>query len=358
MFVKKENNRELALNFWNGKPSGNLFWAFDGNKIDAISQGCGFESVIDFFFRELGVLVWANVTAPSAVTNPAVEMIETRSNEGVQREYRHKAGVLRERLIEGQIVEHKVKTPDDLAILCEMWETLAVTPKLDHFQRMRDLYAAVTPIAARTVGSSAVQQMLQYETGVVDFWYLAEDCPALLEEAMSLYQGMMRRQYAVMKQVECDGFYQGENTSTTMISPEYYARWGVPQVGEFTSAAHAVNKRAMVHMCGLLKDLMPQFADAGIDIIHALTPPSTGNTPFEAAVEIMPTGFGMLGRFGSLEWIGKSQTQIEQNLQRILPHRIYQEHPFVLLVTSDGADYTAEDLFRVRDAVNAYEVLA
>lgn len=355
MFISKDNNRQLALDFWKGKPSGNLFWALDAGKIETVSDELGFNSVLDFYFQELGCMCWAWVSSPSTVTNPAVEIVESRGSEGVLREYRHKNGVLRERLIEGQIIEHKVKTPEDLAILCTMWETLAVTPKLDYFQRMRDLYATDMPIAASAAGASAVQQMLQYETGVVDFWYLCEDCPDLLAETMKLYQNMMRRQYAVMKQVECDGFYQSENTSTTMISPAYYQRWGAPQVAEFTTAAHAAGKRATIHMCGLLKDLMPQFAKIGIDIIHALTPPSTGNTPFEDAVKIMPPSFGMLGRFGSLEWIGKNQSQIEQNLQRILPHRIYQEHPFVLLVTADGTDYTAEDLFRVRNAIATYE---
>lgn len=358
MFVTRDNNRQLALDFWRGKPSRNLIWALDcGQTMQAVSRQQGFEKVIDFYFKELGVMVWGNIMSPSAVSNPSVEIVETRDSEYTQKQYRHKVGVLTERLIDGQVIEHKVKTADDLKILRTMWETLEVTPQLDHFQSISDICVAEMPIIASSAGSSAVQQMLQYETGVAEFWYLAMDCPDLLEEVMSLYQDMMRRQYAVMKQVECDGFYQGENTSTTMISPEYYARWGVPQVSEFTSAAHAVNKRAMVHMCGLLKDLMPQFVDAGIDITHALTPPSIGDTPFEDAVKIMPSGFGMLGRFGSLEWIGKSQKEIEHNLQRILPHRIYQEHPFILLVTADGAKFTAEDLFHLRDAIAMYEKL-
>lgn len=354
MFVPKGKNKEWALNFWSGQPSGKLLWAIDADNIDAVGESRGYNRVEDFFFRELGVLIWAWIFNPAVVSNPSVEIVEIRDGDRLRREYRHRAGVLCERLVERQIVECKVKTPDDLAILRAMWEGLTVAPR-NNAQWVRDRYGTEMPLVAGPVGASAVQQMLQYEAGVENFWFLAMDCPDLLEEAMALYQDMMRRQYAIMQQAECDGFAQSENTSTTMISPAFYERWSVPQLREYTAAAHARGKRAMVHMCGLLKGLMPYCASAGIDIIHALTSPPLGDLTFGEAFQSMPPAFGMLGRFGAPEWIGKAQAQIERNLERLLPHRLYRERAFVLLVTADGADYSADDLFRVRDAVQAYE---
>jgi hypothetical protein len=69
----------------------------------------------------------------------------------------------------------------------------------------------------------------------------------------------------------------------------------------------------------------------------------------------MPSDCSVLGRLGSLEWIGKNAGQIKGNLRRLLPHDVYQEHPFVLLVSSDGAPYTLDDLCNVMDAINDYE---
>lgn len=356
MFVTPEKNREIALNFWNRKPSGRLLWSLDvGSHIQEVSRQCGYEKPIDMHWKELGCLVWAHGISPCAVENPAVEVEESREGDIVNRVYRHQAGELTESLMNGQIVKHKVTTAEELDILLAMWETLKARPELDRFKHLHELTRHEMPTAVSAVGASATQQMLQYETGVEGFWSLAMECPDKLEAAMGLYQNMMGQQYAVMQQVESDGFYQSENTSTTMISPPYYQMWGAPQVRQFTDAAHGVGKSAMVHMCGLLFDLLPYFEEANIDLFHSISPPNIGNVPFEKGFETLPAGIGMLGRFGSLEWIGKSKAELLNNLKRLLPHRIYKEYPFVLLVTADGALFDADDLRRLRDAVAEYE---
>jgi hypothetical protein len=142
-----------------------------------------------------------------------------------------------------------------------------------------------------------------------------------------------------------------------MISPNYYKKYSLNHIRQFTSAAHEAGVRALVHMCGLLKDLMPLFGEAEIDGIHALSPPSIGNTPFEYAYKIMPEKFFALGRFGSLHWINRSVEEIIKELSVILPHYIYKDRAFILLVTADDADFSYDDLRRLRDAINMYECI-
>jgi len=48
-----------------------------------------------------------------------------------------------------------------------------------------------------------------------------------------------------------------ENTSTMMISPDIYSRFSVDHVKDFVDIMHENGKRAIVHMCGQIKDLLP-----------------------------------------------------------------------------------------------------
>lgn len=357
MFVTSENNYELACNFWQSKPSKRLLWGLDAGGIDAVARNRGYASVLEYNRKELGCLTWATLVDPAPMSNPEVEVISRADGEITHLEYRSSYGTLTEELLLGQIIKHKAQTPEELKILCKMWQNLEVAPDLDNFNHICELCTGDTPVMASSNQSSAVQHMLQYETGVADFWFLAMDCPELLEECMGYWQAMLERKYRIMETIDCLGCYQAENTSSTMISPAYYEKYSLPQIQQFTAMAHRSNKRALIHMCGLLYDLMPLLKQADIDGIHALSAPDIGNVPFDYAFNFMPKDFFALGRFGSLEWINRTHDEIMANLKRILPHHIYQEHPFVLLVTGDGAKFTGDNLLILRDCIEEYEII-
>ena len=257
--------------------------------------------------------------------------------------------------MDGQVAEYAVRTPEQVRIFKEMLRNTTVLPDAESYEQRRQSYSDRLAILVDPLRASAVQQFLQYVTGVADFWYLLMDATEAMEACMESWQALLEQHYRLMQRMTCDAFFQGENTSTAMISVEYYRRYGVPQMRQFVKAAHASGKRAIVHMCGHLRDLMDDIRETGMDGIHALTPPPIGNTDFEYAYRILPANTSILGRFGAQQWIGQPVARIRENLQRILPHHIYQEHPFVLIVSSDLESFTLEDWLRLRDAAEAHE---
>lgn len=381
MFVSQSLNRELALRLWEGRPSGRLLWTEDLNwrNFTEIARDAGYPEAMAYGFAELGCLFWIIPVDATECTNPFVTV--TRRSEGGEDilEYRSEAGTLTERRLKGQIVKHKVETVDELRTLVEMWKHLTVrqapekyadviddghTPRppaatapLDplDWRRVRGSYAGSVPVALRSTAASAVQHMLQHETGVAGFWYLLQDDPVLLEEAMALWQAALEKQYRIMETLGVPRYYQAENTSTTMISPEYYEKYSLDHIRQLTASARRCGGRTVVHMCGLLHDLMPLIRRTGMNGIHMLTPPPLGNVEFEYAYGIMPEDCTLMGCFGSLDWIGKTRPQILANLRRILPRPLYHEHAFMLIVTADGARFTRTDLDNVRDAIDAFE---
>ena len=103
--------------------------------------------------------------------------------------------------------------------------------------------------------------------------------------------------------------YQGENTSTTMISPDFYERYSLAQIKAQADYIHSHGKKLILHMCGLLNDLLPLFKRAGIDGIHSVTPPPVGNTDFTRVYEVFGPNFPIQGRFGSTQWYGLSRQE-------------------------------------------------
>ena len=68
-----------------------------------------------------------------------------------------------------------------------------------------------------------------------------------------------------------------ENTSSTLTSPEVYRRWTLPHVRDYAAVAHRHGKKLILHMCGLLADLLGLLAQTGMDGVNALTPPPVGD---------------------------------------------------------------------------------
>lgn len=363
MYVTTENNKEYMLRFWNGEPSKALIWKIMApwsDDLHAIAHEQGYNSGdliadnLDFFAAEVGC-VSHGIFEVAKAENKNMQTVKYEKDGMHIYEYQTPHGVLTKKLMDGQVQEHKIKSQEDLKAYIAILHDTEIVPDSENYLRNHKLHSSKMPFIVHPNMASAAQQFLQLDTGVVNFWYFAMDCPLLLEECMEAYQILMQKRYSIMQEVESDGFFQAENTSTATISPEYYQKYGVPQVKEFVDAAHAADKRAIVHMCGHLFDLMPFIKETGMDGIHALTPEPIGNTSFEYAYSVMPSNTSILGRFGSQEWIGKSKTEILNNLANILPHSIYQEHPFMLIVTSDLENFNIDDLHNLRDAIAEYE---
>jgi Uroporphyrinogen decarboxylase (URO-D) len=357
MFVTEENNYQYALNLWQGKPSGHLLWSLDANNKhqELAATQCGRVDSLALKRDELGCLLWASMTTPYETKNQFVEVIRRIENEITHIEYRSVAGTLTETIQDGQIIKHKVDSPETLKILLENWRHSVVSPVNINNVEYYALCAGKYPVIACTDTASSIQHMLQHETGVANLWYLLIDEPELVEEAMEIWQELLRQKYLITQKVAAIGWYQAENTSTSMISPDYYQQYSMNHIKMFANMASAAGCRTLVHMCGRLYDIMPFIRDTGINGIHSLTPPTTGNVSFEYAYKIMPDDSLIMGRFGSTDWIGKSKADIMRRLAEILPHYIYQEHPFMLLATSDNVPFTADNVKLLRDCINEYE---
>ena len=202
---------------------------------------------------------------------------------------------------------------------------------------------------------SPVQEMLQFETGVENFYYFLMDAP-----------DRMRALLDTMHRKNLEGIAIGlnacpkatvlmltENTSSQIISPDYYRDLTLPHVRKYVEMAHARTMKCVVHMCGSLTALFDEFEATGMDGIHSVTPPPVGDTEYMAARERFGDDFIILGRFSAQLFINRDREAIRETLCAMIPERLIHT-PFALQASTDEMQPGEAD---IQDLVNALQDL-
>jgi uroporphyrinogen-III decarboxylase len=122
---------------------------------------------------------------------------------------------------------------------------------------------------------------VQHLAGVEGGTYLLFDHRERVE---ALFDTMHRKQLKILDIVAsnspCDAIYSTENTSTTLISLDMFRRYAKRHLTEYGRAIHAAGKRHILHMCGKLKQFLPDIAEIPANAIEAYTSPPVGSATF------------------------------------------------------------------------------
>jgi uroporphyrinogen-III decarboxylase len=233
-----------------------------------------------------------------------------------------------------RLVEHKLKGVGDLAAYRYLIEHTRYEPNPGRYE---ELAAQVGEwgIVAPHIGPTAVQHLIQMEAGVDGFAYLCADHPKEMNEITEFLHERDLERVRIAAETPAEVLIQVENTSTLMISPAMYRRWSQRHVADFCRVAHEQGKVAMVHMCGHVKDLLPDIAATGLDGVDCLTPPPTGNTTPEDAWAVAGQGLIVHGVLDPTEWIHRSPSDIASAMRRAMPPGM-REKNFLLCTAADG----------------------
>lgn len=149
-----------------------------------------------------------------------------------------------------------------------------------------------------------------------------------------------------------DLIYLTENTSTTLISPSQYRRYCVPHIEQYGRITRFAGKPLVLHMCGHLKQLLPDLAKLPVEAFKAFTTATLGNTTLldgRAAC----TDKCLIGGTNAMLWLKPANqiiAQIERDLDALPHHR-------GIVVTSAGVIAPAcrpETVRQVCEWVTAY----
>ena len=190
-------------------------------------------------------------------------------------------------------------------------------------------------VVTRFWGPSAVPQLLELDMGTENFYYLLADHP---DEMDGLIRTIHARQLEAFEHLAAgpwESVTLVENTSTFYIGPGVYERYNMPHQRDFVEAVKRRGKAAILHMCGHVHALLELIGQTGCDGIHALTPPPTGDTPWEEALDELGDDLILFGALDPTIFVSGPVDGIGPALDRLITERLRNAN-FVLCPFADG----------------------
>ena len=254
-------------------------------------------------------------------------------------------------------VKYAVENAGDLSALLSMKESEASEhdPDADVYGKAEEQIGR-SGLYAPIVGPSPVQELIEYECGAENFYALLQDETETMETLIDTMHRNNIVEYGLIADYmpyEC--VIPVENTSSLLVSPSVYKRYSQGHMRDFADIMHSRDKKAVVHMCGHLKNLLSLFAETGMDGIHTLTPPVFGDCEFDEALDALGENLIIVGTLdgGVFQNPRASRDDIIDCVRRTLTPRILASN-FILLAAADGMPTELWRFEAVRDAVEEY----
>jgi len=350
-----------------GRRPDRLCWTtlVDSPTLNALPEGMRGLSGLEFY-RRLGCDVFLlncwdmpeNFQSPVLHWPPWVrERIRVEGDRLVQ-EWQADGHTLRRVRVKGHPVEMPVKTLEDARLYRRMWSGA-------HFEARDDLplYGRVDAeigdqgIVTRFWGPSAVPMLLEDDMGMMTFYDFYRDEPDELDALIRTIHEKHLDAFRILAEGPCSVVILVENTSTFYIHPEVYRVWNGPQVKDFVDAVHRAGKVAIIHMCGHVLDILSLIKLTGLDGVHALTPPPTGNTPWETALDVLGEDTIIIGALDPTVFALNPVEQIGPALDRLYTPRLRRSR-FILAACADGIAVPWERFEAVADWMRRNGALA
>ena len=362
--------RECILNILSGAPPDRVAWTtlVDDRTRSVMPQAVRDMPLLDFY-RHIGcdLLQFGNyglphdlrVPSPARLVAPPIEIEQAAEPDGTVVQTRTTPwGTLVSATRGGHPVKHAVGSIEELRILKSVWAA-------SHYEEADGMEAAHARLDAAlgglglflpTLAPSPVQQLLEIDMGVASFYYLLHDARVEMEALLDAMHACRVQEYEIVaRRTPAPGIIPVENTSTSMISPALYRRYSLPQIRDYARIAHAHGKKLVLHMCGLLRDLLPALAETGMDAMNALTPPPIGDVPFEQALDVLGDDLVILGG-GIRGDVFQKEHVTTDEIWAVLDELVTPRLRRAALLLSAGADGRPTPLDRflaVRDWVDA-----
>jgi uroporphyrinogen-III decarboxylase len=197
------------------------------------------------------------------------------------------------------LTEHPVKTEDDFKTLTHIMEHshLKITADLAQFesdQKTNGERALTLPLA-NCFTKTPFQSLVEYWVGTEELVYALADYPEVVEACLAAMSALSIESVKLSATSSAEGFIFWEDSSTTNISPAFFAKYTAPEINAWGDILHGAGKFLVHHACGHLQRLIPLMAETKIDAIEAISPPPTGNIELADAAKLLPDSIALIG---------------------------------------------------------------
>ena len=254
------------------------------------------------------------------VRYPNVEIKEEREGDLIVRSYETPLGTMtsRSRMIADigtdMEFEHMVRALGDVRSYRFMYDDAVYRPRYEfvHSQIARMGGAGLISIFGPP---TPLLDLIMFQIRLPTVYFLLHDHPQEMEALLATMHRRNCEYYELAAAGPGEIVRSFEDTSSTLISPALYRQYCLRQLQDYRDICHEHGKLFVPHMCGLLKDLLPELRETGLDGIEAITPPLLGDTPIGLAREQLGPDITLIGGLDPTEFVNATPEKTRHMIQ-------------------------------------------
>lgn len=184
-----------------------------------------------------------------------------------------------------------IRTERDLEVLGYAMSGRTFEPLWDRYRAWTDCVGD-DGVVYLSGGYSAMGYLLNYWMGIEATMYAAADWPDTLHAVVDQINGNNLEMIDMLARSPAEIVIMGDNFSSNVQSPPFFAEWSRPYYAEAIRRLHAAGKYVAVHVDGYLRGAIAMFQGIGADCIDAVTPKPMGD--LTAAECLAEAGSGVI----------------------------------------------------------------
>ena len=280
-----------------------------------------------------------------------VEITRQREGDRVTTHWKTPNGILMAIARGSHPLKYPVDSIEAVRIYRQMWEGASFVSHPDDDRASLSALDALIGddgVVTRFWGPSTIPRLLEEDMGSENFYYLMADHPDEVDGLIRTIHAREREAFRILAEGPWDSVTLVENTSTYYISPDIYRRYNMPHQRAFVEMVKAKGKVAILHMCGHVHNILDLIKETRCDGIHTLTPPPTGDTPWEDALDVLGEDLIILGCLDPSIFVSGPVADIPAALDRLITPRLRAAN-FVLNPMADGVPVDPRRFYAVAE---------
>ena len=172
------------------------------------------------------------------------------------------------------LVDHLIKTPEDYAPACYLFEHMDVVPNFERYQRwareeIRDDGVAV---ARSLSGASPIHQIQRDMIDPTQFYFHYKDHTSKMRELAARIEPLYDKALGILCKSPAEVVYWGANYDDMLTYPPYFEQEIQPWLRKISSRLAASGKMLMCHTDGENEGLMDLIRDSGMYVAESICP--------------------------------------------------------------------------------------
>ena len=253
------------------------------------------------------------------------------------------------------VTKYLVNNLDELKTMIYIFERTVYWPD---FAYIRELDKRIGPdgIVTVSVEASPIKVVMELCAGLENTAYLLSDYQSEIETLMELIHKSSLERLKVLIDSPAEVIIAYEDTSTTVLSAEWYRKYSSPYINAYADMVHKSGKLFITHMCGKLKGFVNLINLDRMDGIDSVCPPETGDLWAHEALELLPAKV-IVGGIDPVALCNMTVDETEKYVRKIVEATAPWKN--FILSTGDAVAYgtPVENLRKVSEVVKNHKPL-